>query len=161
MTTFADIKANAKLPQKTVELCLRGDLQAEYEGLERELKRARAAVSGTLAPNEDVKTLEEMMANLRDQMSASVQVFTMRGLSKKKFRDLITKYPPRDQDRMNGLGHNAETFPVPLVQACCIDPVMTVMEVEELCDELLTQGQWDALFITAFLLNRDDIEVPT
>lgn len=161
MTTFADIKGAAKLPEKTVPLCLRGDLQSEYEGLERELKHAKNANAGTLAgTSEDAKALEELMSGLREQMRENTHVFTLRGLPKKKYSDLVAKHPARDEDRMNRLDHNAETFPTVLIQACCIDPVMTLTEVEELCDEILTQGQWDALFIAAYLLNRSDVEVP-
>lgn len=162
MTAFADIRAAAKLPEKTVPLCLRGDLQAEYEGLERDLRQAKSAASGTLAgTSEDAKAIEELMAGLREQMRANTQVFTLRALSKKRYSDLGAKHPPRDEDRMNRLDHNGDTFPVALIQACCIDPVMTLPEVEELCEEILTQGQWDTLFLAAFLLNRSDVEVPT
>lgn len=162
MTTFADIKAAAKLPEKSVEVCLRGDLQAEYEGLERDLKRAKAASVGTLAgSNEDAKAIEELMAGLREQMRESTYVFTLRALPKKKWSDLHAQHGPRDEDRSNRLDYHGDDFPLAAVQACCIDPVMSVKEVEELCDEVLTQGQWDSLFIAAFLLNKGDVEVPT
>ncbi len=159
-SSFADIKASAKLPEKTVPICVRGDLQAEYEDLERQLKQANAANRGTLAgTSEDAAAIEELMAALREQMRENTHVFTLRALPKKRWSDLVAQHKPRDEDRR--LDYNGETFPVALIQACCKDPVMTVKEVEELCDEILTQGQWDALFLAAFLLNRDDVEVPT
>ncbi len=162
MTAFADIKAAAKLPERSVPVCLRGDLQSEYEDLERQHRVAEAAARGTLAGStEDATAIKELMAALRDQMRESTHAFIFRALPRKKWRDLVAEHRPRDQDRAKGLDYNQDTFPVAAIQACCIDPVMSVKEVEELCDEVLTQGQWDQLFLAVFLLNKDDIEVPT
>ncbi len=162
MTTFDEIKSLAKLPEKSVDVCLRGDLQAEYESLERDLKRAKAASVGTLAgTNDEAKAIEELMAELRTKMRDATRTFVLRALPKKKWSDLHAQHKARDEDRMNRLDYNNETFPVAAVQACLIDPVLTLKEVEELVDELLTQGQWDDLFLAAFLLNKGSVEVPT
>ena len=162
MTTFDEIRALAKLPEKSVEVCFRGDLQAEYEGLERELRRAKAASLGTLAgTSEDAKAIEELMAGLREQMRESSRTFTLRALPKKRWSDLHAQHKPRDEDRANRLDYNGDTFPVAAVAACLIDPVLTVKEVEELVDEVLTQGQWDDLFLAVFLVNKANVEIPT
>lgn len=161
-SSFADIKASARLPQKTVPICVRGDLQAEYEDLERQLKQAEAAAYRTLAgATEEAATIKELMAGLREQMRENTHVFTLQALPKKKWSDLIAQHKPRDEDRANRQDYNAETFPLAAVQACCVSPVMSLAEVTELCDQILTQGQWDSLFLAVFLLNRADVEVPT
>ncbi|ETK36124.1 hypothetical protein [Microbispora sp. ATCC PTA-5024] len=163
MPTFDEIKAKAKLPTKAVPLCLRGDLQAEYEGLERDLQllKDRQKRGGTLSGTSDeLRALEEKMAVLREEMQDSTQTFTMRALSKKQFSDLKAAKPPREEDKADGLDYNGETFPVALVAACLVDPALTVPQVEELVDTVFTQGQWDLLFWQGLLLNRGTVDIP-
>lgn len=164
MTTFDEIKALAKLPEKSVPLCLRGDLQAEYEELERQFNVIQAAGrrGGTLAGSAaESQPLRAKMDALRDQMQDSTKAFTLRALTKRRWSDLAAANPPRDEDKAAGLDYHGERFTVAAVQACCIDPAMTIPEVEQLCDEVLTQGQWDELFAETMWLNRRTVEVPT
>lgn len=164
MTTFDEIKTLSKLPEKPVPLCLRGDLQAEYEELERELKMVEGGArrAGTLAGSAAAtQPIKDKLDALRAEMQKSVRVFTLRALPRRRWRDLVTANPPRDQDKAEGLDYDGEKFTIAAVQACCIDPAMSVKEVEELCDEVLTQGQWDTLFAEIMWLNRRTVEVPT
>lgn len=164
MTTFEEIKALSKLPEKAVPLCLRGDLQSQYEELEREFRVIEGAGrrGGTLAGSvAETQPIKEKMDALRQEMQAATKAFTLRGLTKRRWSDLAAAHPPRDMDKAAGLDYHGETFTVAAVQACCIDPAMTVKEVEELCDEVLTQGQWDTLFAETMWLNRRTVEVPT
>lgn len=164
MTTYDEIKALAKLPTKGVPLCLRGDLQSEWEGLERELKilKERQKRGGTLSgSSEEMKAVEEKIAALREEMQESTKVFTLRGLSKKRFSDLKASKPLRDEDKDAGVDYNGEEFPVILVQACLVDPALTVPEVEDLVETTFTQGQWDLLFWSAMYLNRGTVDIPS
>jgi hypothetical protein len=164
VTTLEEIKALAKLPEKAVPLCLRGDLQARYEELERELKVAEAASrrGGTLAGSAaDVQPIKAKMDALREEMQQSTKVFILRALTKRRWSDLAAANPPRDEDKAAGLDYHGERFTIAAVQACLIDPALTVPEVEQLCDEVLTQGQWDTLFAETMWLNRRTVEVPT
>ncbi|WP_326828674.1 hypothetical protein OIE13_22300 [Streptosporangium sp. NBC_01810] len=164
MSTFADIKSKARLPEKLVPLYL-GSLQAEFEDLERQLDEERAKPNpGTLASAgrtpEEIK-LAEAIEDLRQEMQADVTVFRLRALPKGKWTSLMAKHPPRTEDREEGNAYNMETGPIAAVAACCVDPQMSVPEVEELVDEMLTQGQWDALWSTVFYLNRRKFDVPS
>lgn len=166
MATFADIKSKAKLPERLVPLYL-GALQAEFEDLERRLEEERAKpkpASGTLvgdrSSGEEVR-LAEQIEELRQQMQADVTVFRLRALPKKRWSDLMAKHPPRPEDREEGNAYNMETAPISAVAACCVDPQMTIPEVEELVDEVLSQGQWDTLWSAAFYLNRRNFDVPS
>ncbi|MFC4006644.1 hypothetical protein ACFOY2_05390 [Nonomuraea purpurea] len=166
MATFADVKKKAKLPEKSVPLCLAGDLQAEFEELERQLQIERTrpdkpgatmAASGR-SPAET--ELAQRIEALRERMQADTTVFRLRALPKKKWSDLVAAHKPRPEDKENGLDYNGDTLPVALVAACCVDPQMSVPEVEELVDEVLSQGQWDELYSGAFFLNRRKVDIP-
>ena len=166
MTTFADVKKNAKLPEKTVPLCLAGDLQAEFEELERQLQIERtrpdkqgATMASTGRSRAETELAQQIEA-LRERMQAATTVFRLRALPKKRWSDMIAQHKPRPEDKEAGLDHNGQTLPVAVVAACCIDPQMSIPEVEELVDEILTQGQWDDLYLTAFMLNRRNVDVP-
>jgi predicted nuclease with TOPRIM domain len=164
LTTYDEIKSLAKLPTKAVPLCLRGDLQAEYEELEREQKalKERQKRGGTLSGSSDeLKALEEKIAVLREEMQESTKVFTLRGLPKKKFSDLKASKPLREEDKESGVDYNGEEFPVLLVQACLVDPALTIPEVEDLVETVFTQGQWDLLFWSSMYLNRGTVEIPS
>lgn len=165
LATYEEIKAKAKLATKSVPICLRGDLQAEYEGLEREQKLLRDAQKrgGTLSGSTDeLKAIEEKLTVLREEMQDSTQTFTLRALSKKRFSDLKAAHAPRrDNDDDARLGWNGDTFTVALVQACLVDPALTVPEVEDLVDTVFTQGQWDKLFVEALYLNAVPVDIPS
>jgi len=160
---FSDIKAKAKLPERSVPLCLTGDLQGQFEDLERQLDEVSARPGGrTMAgASEEETALAKRIEALRQQMADEVTVFRLRALPRGKWRDLMAEHPPRPEDKAEGSVCNLETGPIAAVAACCVDPQMSIPEVEELVDEILTQGQWDTLFQQVFLLNRVKHDVPS
>lgn len=164
MATYEEIKAKGKLPQTSIPVCLRGDLASAYEEMDREHKllKAEARRGGTLAGSSaELQAIEEKLASLREEMRGDTMDFVLRGLSRKKFSDLKAAHRPRDEDKEAGVDYNGETFPVALVQACLIDPSLTIPELEDLVDTIFTQGQWDTLFWGAMLLNRGTVDIPT
>jgi len=60
LKNFKAMLASAKLPESTVEVCLRGDLVAEHQQAERDLKRAEKANSNSLAGNGSAEIAERM-----------------------------------------------------------------------------------------------------
>jgi hypothetical protein len=164
LTTFEEIKAKSKLATKSVPLCLAGDLQAEFEELQRQQQIHREAQKrgGTLSGSSaELRELDDKIALIRAEMQEATQVFTLRAMPAKRYSDLKASHGPRkDHDDDQRLGYNGDTFTVALIQACLIDPALTIPEVEELCD-LLTQGQWDKLFVDALYLNALPVDIPT
>lgn len=166
MATYAEIKSRAKRPEKVVTLCLTGDLQAEFEDLERRLiaEREKPATGGATIANSGYSAVEVDLARqieeLRELMKAEATPFRIRALSRKQFSDLTAKHSPRPEDKEAGFEYNQEEFPIALVSACCLDPQMSVADVEDLVDEVLTSGQWDELYSAVFFLNRRSYDVP-
>jgi hypothetical protein len=162
MADFGEILAGARLPETGVPLCLRGDLQVRHEELERELEEARDAdrSDDSLSGGGRARKVAEQIRALEAEMRAHTHVFVLRALNRQAFRDLVEKHPPRDGNADDqALGANSRTFPVPLIAASCIDPVMTPEQVDQLL-EVLTEGQMLQLYGTALHLNRSRVDVP-
>ncbi|MGI5161388.1 hypothetical protein [Microbispora sp. CA-102843] len=162
MTDINDVFANATRVTKTVPLCLKGDLQAEWEDLERQRQAALAKPrSDSLAgDNGEVRAITELMESVREQMEANVVPFRIEGLPKRKWSNLVAQHKPRPQDEEAGLDYNAETLPVVALAACCVDPKMSVEQAERLVDETLTQGQWEQLWWTVLQANNKKVDIP-
>ena len=160
MADIEDIIAEAKLPERSITLCLRGDLQAQWEDLERKLQRAEANSDDTLAGDPEAQALAEQMEALAERMRATERTFLFRGLGSKEYSDLLAanKAPADKQDEaVDGLDWS--TYPTALIAACAVDPAMTFEQAERLSN-VLTNRQWDDLFSTALACNRSKVDVP-
>jgi hypothetical protein len=169
MANFDDLIKSARLPEDSVAICLRGDLQLQHEELERQLQEVQEAedtagsgglVGAGSATSAEAKRLAEEIEALEAEMRQHTHHFAFRGLPRKQYRDLLVQHPPREgNDDDLALGANGNTFPLALIAASCIDPVMTLEQVEQLA-EVLTDGQVLTLFGCAAVLNRVSVDVP-
>jgi hypothetical protein len=160
MASIDEIIAGARLPERTITICLRGDLQAEFEDLERQLSAAEAAGDDTLAGNEQARHLAELIEAVRTQMREHEATFRFRGLPAKEYMDLLAQHPPTDEQREKGqTDANWDTWPTALIAACAADPAMTVEQAGRL-SKAVSQRQWDDLWATAFAVNRSEVSVP-
>ncbi|MFC5744832.1 hypothetical protein [Actinomadura rugatobispora] len=162
MATFEDILKSAKLPEGSVPLCLRGDLQRRHEDLERELQDAQEAdrQGSSLADGGKARKVAEEIQQIEREMREHTHPFAFRALPSREYRDLVAEHPPRKDDQMDALyGVNMHTFPHTLISKCCIDPPMTVEQVADLCD-VLTDGQQMDLFLCPAQLNRERVDIP-
>ena len=158
----------ARLPEDTVEVCLRADLVAEYERAERELAAAKQAAGDSLAgPGEDVKALEGRLAGLREQMQASTLTLTLRALSSPRYQALVDQHPPRVEDdnvnrRDRVFGFNVDTFFDALARKCTVAPELDDEDWAGLFgdDGKLTDAQVEKVYSKAFALNKKDVDLP-
>lgn len=152
--TVAGIIGKAKPAERTVALCLAGDLNAEVEDLERDLARVGEVTS--MADGGGRRVIAEQIETVRGKMRESEVVFRFRAISPKAWSDLITAHPATSEDR----AFNTDTFPPALIAACGVDPVFDgPAQVGELF-EVLNQGQRDELFDCAWRVNRESVSVP-
>ncbi len=170
LKSFSDILGTAKLPEKTVQICLRGDLVADFEELERQLEEAQEARdnSDSLDSGAEVAELSEKIEALRAEMKEETYSFRLRALSRRAYRALIAEHPPRkvvdtegkesihDSD---GFGFNTDTLLEPLLRMALIDPELTSSQFDDLLDRL-TDRQFDDLASAAWLLNRQEVDIP-
>ncbi len=94
MRSFKAMLAEAKLPEATVEICLRGDLAADHEVLVRELKRAEDSGAESLAGSGAGELADRIVA-LEDEMREHTYEFRLRALPRAEWRALCHAHPPR------------------------------------------------------------------
>lgn len=153
------ILAGARLPERTVPVCLRGDLQVAYEQAEEALAQARRSSGDSLAGG-GVAAAERHLETIRQEMVDAVLEVRLRALPRARFTELVAAHPPREDvpgDR--ALGVDETTLFPELVRVSVVDPVLTDEQWARL-QEVITDRQWDALATAAWVLNRGEITVP-
>jgi hypothetical protein len=156
--------AAAKLPEKTVPICLRGDLQAEFEELERQLAEAEKRHTDSLAGNGS-RAIAEQIEALREQMIEHTVEFRLRARPRREFKAIVDAHPPRRaedggvDDRDKWMGVNADTFLDALVRVSVVEPELDEDDWATL-DAALTDRQFDQLYDAAWGLNRREVDVP-
>lgn len=151
--------AAAALPETTVELCLRGDLVAQVDDLERQLRDLKTNTS-TMANLGAARKLAERIEEHRAAMVAASVVFTVRGLTRDAWTRLVAACPPRDGDATDrSLGYNQETFWPALLRASVITPALTGEQWDKLTGAL-SAGQYDQLVNACLQVSRRKVDVP-
>lgn len=159
MSDIEDILAAAKLRERTVTLCLREDLVAEYEQLDVELRTAsRTAPSlGDPAP---AAVIARRMDELRQEMLAHQHEFRLRAWPARRFaavRDGMPKKADGQSDEEYAEAWHAAVCDV--VSKMLVEPKATPQQVAELADRL-TEQQWLALSNAAWDINAAGQAIP-
>jgi hypothetical protein len=163
---FLTMMADARLPERTVPICLRGDLTAAHEELERKLEDAQRRPVDSLEGNGTGELAEQILA-LEAAMRDHSYTFVVRALPKPAWRKFVAEHGPR-VDPVTGdpdagdvrVGFNQETFYDDVVRACVIDPVLDSAGWTELLDTKLTDRQIGDLADAAWAVNRGTVDVP-
>lgn len=156
--------AAAKLPEKPVPICLRGDLQVQFEELEGQLKEAEKAKGDSLAGS-GTRAIAEQIEAVREEMLEHTIEFRLRAMPRPQWKVFVAEHPPRkgedggivDEDRFVGV--NTSTFYDALVRMAVVDPELDDEDWATL-DAALTDRQFDQLADAAWGLNRRDVDVP-
>jgi hypothetical protein len=163
VTSIADLKAKVRRPEKSVALCLAGDLQVTFEDLERELAQAREKpASGTLAGgNAGATAIAKQIQALQAEMREHNEVFRFRGLTRREYSDLVAKNPPTEEQLEENPNADVdwEKFGVALIAACCVSHPMSEADAGELVD-ILTAAQYGALYQAASAVNVLGLDIP-
>jgi hypothetical protein len=162
----ADLLAQAKPAEHTIRLCLRGDLQAQFEELDRQRAEAASKTDGDSLAGSPAVAIARRMEALREEMDAATVTFTVRALSRKRYQALVAAHPPRrdekgdvlDDDREMGV--NQTTFWEPLIRACAVDPELTEDQWRRLLDDVLSDRQYEQLASAALVACRGNVDIP-
>lgn len=158
-TGLAALLDSAALPEKTVEVCLRGDLVAQVEDAERELRDVRTNAQ-TMADRGAARVLAERIQALREEMQSSSVVFRLRGLTRQGWTALLTEHPPRPGEQTDKtLGYNTDTFFPALIRACLVEPELNDEQWEQL-DAVMSAAQFDDLADAALAASRRKVDIP-
>lgn len=165
MPDFKTLLAEARLPERSEPVCLRGDLVAQFEELERQLKEAGRATTTSIEDGGGAAIAEQIEA-LRADMQAHTYTFRLRALPRAAYRALKAKHPPRKNDDTGEplpedvyLDANLDEFGEALLRACVVDPQLSETDWQELADKL-TDRQYGDLVGTAIHVNRGGVDVP-
>lgn len=157
----------AQPAQRSMPLCLRGDLVSEYETLDRALEEAERADSGdSLASGGTAAGIVAQMDALRAQMLASTITVVLKAMTRRDFLKLCSLHPVRRDEEGNperkdiGLGVNVDTIWEPLIRASWATPVISPERMTLLLDEKLSDRQYDQLANLAWMVNRGDVDIP-
>lgn len=136
---------------RSVRVCLKGSLVAEFEDLERQLRDAsREQVRmSEAAPS---VTIAKRMAELREQMLASSAVFRFQSIDR-RYAELTAAHRIGQEDA-DGIG-----FAAALIVASCVSPKLTLEKLGQLADKL-SDAQYQQLYDTALACNRSSVDVP-
>lgn len=151
-----DILAAAKPVERSVTICVAGDLNAQIEDLERELQAAAKRPHTSLASSGDERALAEQIEALRERMSEHEVTFTFRALSSRAWSDLMARHPGR---RELDEAFNVDTIAADVIASCAVDPEMTIEDADSLAD-VLNNAQFGALFECAWRCNTKALDVP-
>ena len=164
-----DIKAlirEARLPERTVQVCLHADLVAEMEQAERELADAQRSIGDSLAAGSRVREIAERIEALRQQMLDHTVEFRLRAMPRPQWVAFVAGHPPRKTDkgdideRDRYVGVNTETFFPDLIRRSVVSPELDDEDWRILLDERLTSRQFDQLADAAWALNRREVDIP-
>lgn len=141
MASISDILKQAKPRERTVRICIRGDLAGEVERLTEEISKVSADWEPSdLTEEHPARALAAQLKEVRQEAQDAEVPFTLRYIGDKAYSDLIAAHPSQEEGQL----FDAQTFPRALIVAACVDPVMTSEEAAELF-EVLNQGEIDKL----------------
>lgn len=150
-------------PRTTEVVLFQGDDYDEFA--ERLAAVDRAARTGAVRRLMDAAPVDVAAGDYDEFLAAAVDravKVTLRAMSPKKWRELVSAHPMREDDPRDRLGFNIETLgdalvPASLVKAVCgedSEDFGSDAAREEFL-ESLTAGQWDQLYGAALALNTD------
>ena len=178
--------AGVQRPTRSVQICLKGDLVADWEAADRELQRAQEeARSSNSKEAAGLGELVDRVRALEAEMLEHAETWTLRAMPRYVFRALVAAHPPRTgedgeilaEDRA---GIDRSTFPPKLIRASLVTPELDDEDcvwlfghsdaererltaegkTEEIEDGVLTDKQFQMLEDTAWFLNRGEVNVP-
>lgn len=123
--SFKDKLQEAELSQRTVPVCLRGDLWAKIEVLDTELREILTAADDDdrLVGNVPANALAAKIEALQAEMKENTEDFVFEAMHHQGFTDLQAAHPPRKDDvRDERVGYNRDAFAVALLKASVISP---------------------------------------
>ena len=154
--SIEDILAEATPRERTVKVCIRGDLAGEAERLQDELSKVSEDWEPTdLTDVHPGRALAEELKALREQIRAAERPFRLRYIGDKPYSDLMAAHPGTDDSE----AFDSQTFPRALIAASCVDPVMSEEQVAQLFEKI-NQGEIKKLFDAAWDVHNSSEMVP-
>lgn len=154
--SIEDILAKARPREKTVMVCIRGDLAGEAERLQDELSRVSEDWEPTdLGDVHPARAIAERLKAVHGQVREAEEPFKLRYIGDKAYSDLMAAHPSNDDNE----AFDSEAFPRALVAASCVEPVMSEEQVTQLF-EVINEGEIKKLFDAAWDVHNSSDVIP-
>src|SRR5690606_32782497 len=131
----------ARLPERTVQVCLDAALVAEIEQAERELAQAERERGDSLAGGARPRAIAARIEALRQQMHDCMGVCRLRAMPRPQWAALLDEHPPRKTDsgevdeRDKYIGVNTDTFFPALIRRSVVEPELDAEDWDLLLNE--------------------------
>lgn len=162
MISIKERLAAAKLPERSVQVCLRGDLAAEFDMLEAKLKDARASEgSRRLASKGDAVQIAEQIRDLAERMSEAMLTVRVRALPRAEWNRIMLQHPP-GKDASEGdkaMGVSFEAFMADVMPRCIVDPELDEDDWATL-NNVLSSADYGKILDAVWAVNRSEVDVP-
>jgi hypothetical protein len=120
-------------------------LAQKHDELEHLIAQRLQSASDSLGGDAEVRAMADALEELERRIDAEAVVYKFRGLSRRRWRDLMAKHPPKPAHA--GHDFNPETFPVAAIAACSVDPKLSIEDARALeDDETLGTGNFERLW---------------
>jgi hypothetical protein len=151
MPDITEILKAASPRQRTVKVCVRGDLAGEVERLTEELAQVSADWEpSSIAEEHPGRRIAAELKAAQDAAKEALVPFVLRFIGDRAYNDLLAAHP---SDNPNEL-FDDRTFPKALIVASCVDPKMTIEQATELF-ETVNNGEQKKLFDAAWEVHND------
>lgn len=168
----ADVLARIRpvMREEATYLCLRPDLLDRWEDLNKQLVTQQARDHGDTEDgprrrlgqgvSQSASDLAEEIQQVEDEIEATQVKFTLRAMSKHKWRELTDKYPPRKGNQYDlMLGYDPQSVWDDAVRECLIDPDFDDKSWSEFM-QVCNPSEWDELVGVTRSVNRSVVDVP-
>lgn len=158
--TVDDLLAEIAPREVIAQVLLRQDLVAQHTELELSLQQALVEDArenrDSIGPG-----IAKQIESLEAEMDAHRRPFTFRAVGKRRWADLMAQHPPTKEQRKENprLDHDPSLFPVVAIAASCIDPVLTIEQVN-MFEDRLDLSQWALLWNACLEANLGDGKLP-
>lgn len=151
----------AKLPERSISICLRGDLIADIQELERELEAMVKAEAGDrrMSSKSGQQAKAEEIEAKRAEMAGSSLDMRLRALTASSWREMVRKYPPAKDDKQN-LGVDLLPFMGEAIPASVIAPDDMDAEDWETFNDNVPAPEISRLMSAVWELNTEGVDIP-
>ena len=163
-------KFKISLPERTVDLCLDGQAQADWEAAEAALADARKASvqDARMAGSPAVDQAARHVREVEERMAGSVLTFRLRAMRRADWAALLIKHPPADDAPADQrFGANRETFFADAIPSSVVAVTQggDVVDFDVASDwgelaESMTDWQYNQFAEAVLQLNRSEVSVP-
>jgi hypothetical protein len=153
--------AARKRPQTSIPICLRLDIMAEIEELERKINSAQGNAVDDMrmsGPGDDAAGYAERIRELEALGAQYTVDLRVEALDRKVWPAKVAQFTEDDGEGNSKLDLAALVVHVLSIPGVIVSPEMTAGQRDELIDGL-TDGQWETVMKSVFDLNRRTVSV--